>query len=388
AFSLPTLNGFSLTPPVTASAASSKPSKVTGLKVSSGVSSVSLSWKKVSGADGYNICRYDTAKKKYVSVKNVTGTKATVTNLTSATAYRFAVRAYKKSGSKKIYGSFSSQVITATKPQKVTGLKAARTYNTVTLKWDKQKGATSYIVYRYDAAKKKYTTVCKTKEDTAEIKNLKSGTTYYYAVKAYFKSNKVNYYSSLSSKLKVKTLNSSYKITKYHKIVSTGTYLIDGSIKDGDSSALPSTIAVKGTDTAIKTNVDGISMRVVYNGKTKQTYAVVDSMRIYFPMPLDDTDEALDANEISQTYAPSVYGSIKTGTKKIGSKNYSYESFKTLDSSSVTYYFSGSSLSRIDFSTPGETPSQMTVNKFTASVDSSLFTIPKYYLKVDISKLS
>ena len=85
-FSVPVVTGVTPTIAVTASAASAKKlSKVTGLKASSGVSSVSLRWKKVSGAAGYNVCRYDTAKKKYVSVANVTGTKATVKKLQSAT---------------------------------------------------------------------------------------------------------------------------------------------------------------------------------------------------------------------------------------------------------------------------------------------------------------
>lgn len=386
-FCLPASVGLPLAPPVTASAASATPGKVTGLKAKSGVTAISLSWKKVSGADGYNVCYYDTAKKKYVSVTHVTKTEATVKKLTSATAYRFAVRAYKKSGSKKLYGPFSAQTVTATKPQKVTGLKAARTYNTVTLRWDGQKGVTGYIVYRYDPAKKKYTTVCKTKENTAVIKNLKSGASYYYAVKAYFKSNKVNYYSSLSSKLKVQTLTNRNKITKYHQIVNGGTFSVDTVAKDcSDGSVIPMTVAVKGKDVAIKSSVEGIKVRMIYQSANDKTYMVIDGMFQYTQITDKEMTQTMNAEEMKSTYAPAVYGSIKTGTKKIGSKQYSYEAFKTLDGQNFTCYYSGSELARMDVVSDGQ-KLEMTVNKFTASADSSLFRIPKYYTYFNLSWL-
>lgn len=387
-FSLPAFQDVSLFEPTTASAASSKPGKVKGLKAKSGVFTVLLSWKKVSGASGYDVCCYDTAKKKYISVSQVKKTTAGIKKLSSATTYRFAVRAYKKSGSKKIYGSFSSPVMTATKPKKVTGLTAVKTFDSVTLQWNRTKKATGYIVYRYDTAKKQYIRVLKTKSNTAVIGNLKSGTAYYYAVKAYLKSDKTYCYSKLSDRFKVRTLDGSLKTAKYYQMIHGGTYLIDAQMKEGNSQALPSTIAVKGDDVVVKAQAEGISMRVIYYGKSKQTYAVVDSMNIYFPMSTEEIGQNLDSAQISNTYAPQISGSVKTGTKTIDSKTYTYESFKTADSGRIIYYYIGSELKRIDLKMSGEDTMQVTVNQFTSTVSNSLFTIPKYYLKVDISKLS
>lgn len=72
---------------------------------------VKLSWKKVSGASGYEIQRYSASKKAYVTIKTITkGTTTSYTNtdLDAGTTYKYRVRAYKTVSGKKIYGAFSS----------------------------------------------------------------------------------------------------------------------------------------------------------------------------------------------------------------------------------------------------------------------------------------
>lgn len=72
---------------------------------------IKLTWKKVSGASGYQIQRYSPSKKKYVTVKTITkGSTVSYTNgsLKASTTYKFRMRAYKQSGGKKTYGSWSS----------------------------------------------------------------------------------------------------------------------------------------------------------------------------------------------------------------------------------------------------------------------------------------
>lgn len=372
---------------ITASAASTKLAKVTGLKASASVTSVSLSWKKVSGAAGYNICRYDTAKKKYVSVKNVTETKATVKSLKSATAYRFAVRAYKKSGKSVSYGPFSAQVAVVTRPAKVTGLKAARTENSIQLKWNAQKNVSGYIVYRYDTAKKKYTTVAKTKEDTVTVTGLKAGTTSYYAVKAYVTVSKKNYYSDLSDKLKSQTLKTGYKISKYQKIDRGGKFTIEGTLRDDEAGNTPITYAYRNGDYMIKSKMDGIEARIIYYKKSGNCYFVLDQFSRYMKLNGTELEDIMDEMEMSGGFAVPVYGNIKTGTKTISGKKYNYESYRDIDSNKVVFYFRGSTLVRIDQYDADKPTGSITVKKYTASVDDSLFKIPKSYGKINLSRL-
>lgn len=75
------------------------------------------------------------------------------------------------------------------KPAKVQNIEATRTTNTITLKWSRVTGATGYRVYVYNTKTGKYKTVKTTQGTTYTLKELKSGTTYKYAVKAYTKSD-------------------------------------------------------------------------------------------------------------------------------------------------------------------------------------------------------
>lgn len=90
---------------------STKPNKVTSLKVSAkSKTSVKLSWKKVSGASGYQIYRYNASKKKYekiATIKKASTVKYTDSKLKSKKTYRYKVRAYRSVGSTIFYGGYS-----------------------------------------------------------------------------------------------------------------------------------------------------------------------------------------------------------------------------------------------------------------------------------------
>lgn len=387
-FSVPVSLGILPENTITASAASTKLAKVTGLKATADVKTATLSWKKVSGAAGYNICRYDTAKKKYVSVKNVTDTKASVKGLKAATTYRFAVRAYKKSGKTLSYGPLSSQVTVVTRPNQVTGIKAARTENSIQLEWNAQKGVTGYIVYRYDSAKKKYITAAKTKDDTATVSGLKAGTTYYFVIRAYVTVSKKNYYSELSDKVKAQTLKAGYRIAKYQKIDSGEKFTIEGTLLDEELGNTPITYAYRSGDYVLKSKFEGIEARILYFGKTGNSYLVMDQFSRYMKLNGTSLENIADDMEMEGGFAVPVYGNIKTGTKTISGKKYNYETYRDIDSNKIVFYFSGSTLVRIDQYDGDEPAGSIIIKKYTASVNDSLFTVPKSYSKVNLSWLA
>lgn len=86
------------------------PGKVTLKKVTAGKKKFTVTWKKVSGADGYRVV-YSTSSKfngsKKVNIKSAKTTSRTVKKLKSGKKYYVKVRAYTKDGSKNVYGSFS-----------------------------------------------------------------------------------------------------------------------------------------------------------------------------------------------------------------------------------------------------------------------------------------
>lgn len=170
-------------------------SNVSGFKAGNVSSSeIKLSWNKVSGAKGYIVYKYNNANKKWVRVtKTSSNVNAyTVKNLKAGTNNKFAVKAYKTLSGKEITSKSYPTVTEYTNPANVTGFKAsAISTSAVKLSWKKVSGAKGYIVYKYDSAKKKYVRVVKTDgtDNAYTVKNLKVGTTYKFAVKAYLTSN-------------------------------------------------------------------------------------------------------------------------------------------------------------------------------------------------------
>lgn len=189
--------------------AASKPAKVTSLKsYNIDDDEINLKWKKVPDAYVYQIYVYQNGDWKYVG-----GTKKTkyeVDNLASSKQYKFKVRAYKYSGSKKVYGPFSSVITTATEPDEVEKLAVTAVYKkTVKLKWKKQSNVTGYQVYVYSPSKDKYVKKGSIKNNSATIKDLNTNTSYRFKVRSYFKSNGDVYYGEFSDVVSVKTKKSS-----------------------------------------------------------------------------------------------------------------------------------------------------------------------------------
>ncbi|MBR6392518.1 MAG: carbohydrate-binding domain-containing protein [Eubacterium sp.] len=108
--------------------AASKPAAVASFKVSKTCKNVTLKWKKQKNAAGYQI--YSAAKKngKYKRIKTVTKNKAVIKQKLGKTRY-YKVRAYKVSGSKKVFGKFSK-------------IKGAKTAHAPSSSWFIEKKAT------------------------------------------------------------------------------------------------------------------------------------------------------------------------------------------------------------------------------------------------------
>ncbi|MCI7619980.1 MAG: fibronectin type III domain-containing protein [Firmicutes bacterium] len=91
--------------------AASIPAQVSLTVKQTAAKTVTLTWKKVSGADGYEIYRKTGASGTYTKIKTVTsGSTLTYknTSLTAGKKYYYKVRAYDKQGSKTVRGKYSA----------------------------------------------------------------------------------------------------------------------------------------------------------------------------------------------------------------------------------------------------------------------------------------
>ena len=171
---------------------------------------LTLSWKKVSGANGYRVYKYNTATKAYEKVTTISSGSTTsykITGLASATEYQFKVRAYKKTDDETLWGTTSSEYRESTNPLKTKGVKVSTKSSNVTIKWDKGSRVTGYRVYRYNSKTKKYDRIAiikgSTKISYTDTK-LKKGSTQKYKVRAYRTYNGENYYGVYSDAVSVK----------------------------------------------------------------------------------------------------------------------------------------------------------------------------------------
>ncbi|MGN0633021.1 MAG: leucine-rich repeat protein [Oscillospiraceae bacterium] len=173
---------------------------------------IRITWKKVSGASGYKVYRYNTSTKKWNNVATLYG-GSTLTyrqsGLKPGTTYKYKVKAYAKSNGNTYWGESSSTMTTTTKPAKpVIKSSYGATSNAVRIMWTPVTGATGYRVYRYDAKTKKYELISTIRDGSANTyrdTGRKAKTSYQYKVKAYRKVNNVNYWSEASAAKTCKT---------------------------------------------------------------------------------------------------------------------------------------------------------------------------------------
>ena len=82
--------------------------KPADFKVTSGTSAVNFRWSSVKGADGYQMYYSTSEKGEYKKLTGTTKTSFKKTGLKAGQTYYFKVRAYKKTDSATVYGSFST----------------------------------------------------------------------------------------------------------------------------------------------------------------------------------------------------------------------------------------------------------------------------------------
>ncbi len=169
--------------------------------------SLTLKWPKVANATGYRVYFYNESRRAWVDEKTVTGVTYTDTALTPGYEYSYRVRAFVKKNGKITYGKYSSTLKAQTLPSEVTGLKVdSVTENSITVSWNKARGASEYQLYEYDVFKKKYNLVATLSGTTYTAANLASLSTHRYSVRSVAKNGTLVTNSKLSAIITGKTL--------------------------------------------------------------------------------------------------------------------------------------------------------------------------------------
>ncbi len=143
-------------------------------------SAIKVAWSAVKGATGYRVQLY--YGKKLVRTRTTDKRTWTFTKLNSGANYKIVVTPFVKSGNTVVYGG-ARTISTATKPAAPQNVKLAAGKGRIVAQWNKVSGATGYTVFYSLKKDGKYKYV-NVKGNKANLKNLKSGRTYYIKVTA------------------------------------------------------------------------------------------------------------------------------------------------------------------------------------------------------------
>ena len=159
--------------------------------------SITLQWNKNTSATGYELQKWN--GKKWVALTKITKnstTTYTVKSLKASSTYKYRIRAYKTIGKATQYSGYKELSVN-TNPSNMSGFKAkSKSYNSITLQWNKNTSATGYELQKWDGKKwVALTKITKNSTTTYTVKSLKASTTYKYRIRAYKTIGKATQYS-------------------------------------------------------------------------------------------------------------------------------------------------------------------------------------------------
>jgi uncharacterized repeat protein (TIGR03803 family) len=164
----------------------SPPAAPTGVTAAAGNGFVNVRWRAVPGATSYNVYRGTTADGESSAPvqSGVTGSGASIYNLTNGTTYYFVVRAINAGGSSP--ASNEASVSPIGPPPAPTGVIATSGNGLVNVQWSTAPGAVSYNVFQGTAPGGESATPVQSglTGTSATISSLANGTTYYFVIRA------------------------------------------------------------------------------------------------------------------------------------------------------------------------------------------------------------
>lgn len=208
--------------------AASAPAKVKNVAVTAvDDDEINLKWSKVSGATGYQVYVRQGSSGSWKKAETTSKNYAEVENLKEAHVYSVRVRAYTKSGSKVLYGSYSSVLKATTDPDEPKNVSIGAASNgKAKIKWSAVAGADGYRVYKYNSSLKKWEKV-KTLTGTSYNAAVSSKGGDKFRVRAYVVFDGARYYGDASD-----TVVSGVKAISYSKAKSVA--LKDAGLKESE----------------------------------------------------------------------------------------------------------------------------------------------------------
>ena len=211
---------------------------------------ITLTWKDVSGADAYRVYIFNSETDEYESYKSTTANSCTVKALSANTTYKFKVAALIKNGNKYSVQTKSDKISITTagnsKLSAPSNIITTPTTSTIKLTWDKVMGADAYNIYSYSNSSKSYELYKTVAGTSCTVKNLNDNTKYRFKIETLLKSN--------------------------GKYIPQSSKIISATTKK-------ETIINKKTPTEFKAPIGGNSRKDVLNNSGIANWKLIDSMK-------------------------------------------------------------------------------------------------------------
>ncbi|WP_295212782.1 GH25 family lysozyme [Ruminococcus sp.] len=174
------------------------PSKVTGIKSSNTSTSNKLTWNKADNAEGYEVYQWIGTTNSYKLIGTVTSAAYTNSGKSTATMYKYKIRAYNTVSGQKQYGTFSDEFTTCTLPANVSFAQSSTAVTSITVNWNSVSKATSYQIEMKTNGSWK--TLATSSARSYTVKNLTANNSYEFRVRAIRNYGGVNYYGGYTTK--------------------------------------------------------------------------------------------------------------------------------------------------------------------------------------------
>lgn len=164
-----------------------------------------VSWNAVDGAQGY--CVYQKIDGKEYYSQKTTKVQETLYSLKAGSDFEFVVKPYIEINGVLHFGDSSASSVVRCRPQTPT-VTASASGTSIKITYDRTAGAEGYMIYRSTSKDGEYTRIAAVSgadKTSYTDKGLKSGTTYYYKVRAYRTVDGTKSYSEYSAVKSAKT---------------------------------------------------------------------------------------------------------------------------------------------------------------------------------------
>lgn len=171
-----------------------------------GYNGIKVTWDELYGADGYRVY-YKSGNSSWKYLTQTGDTSYVHTGVTTGKTYTYYVRGYRNVDGEKVFGSYSKGKEGKAVPRQAKIKKGTAGSKKATLTWDKVNGASGYRIYYKNSENGEWhyvTQIGKGSTTSYTHKNLKSGKTYYYTMRAYRTVNGEKIFGSYSDWKSVK----------------------------------------------------------------------------------------------------------------------------------------------------------------------------------------